>query len=358
MSHEEAQEYLRRDPRNAEVVFPYLNGKDLNSSPRQEPSRWVINFHDWPLEKAAEFPELLAVVREKVKPERDKLTRECRRLHWWRHGEHAPNLYRAIAPLKRVLVKAVVSNTHALARVPVGQVFAHKLVVFATDQVHFLTVLQSLLHEAWARRCSSTLRTDTNYSPSDCFETFPFPRLTDAMRARLDAIGETYHEHRRQVMLRNNEGLTATYNRFHDPQCKDPDIVELRRLHVEMDLAVRDAYGWSDLDLGHGWRETRTTEEKKDARTGMVRTVEKVDWQFAISDAARKELLHRLLKLNHERHEEEEKARTAADQAAAASRKAKKSGAGKAEPAGGEDDKPFRLTNPVDPKKGKRLPGM
>ncbi len=67
--------------------------------------------------------------------------------------------------------------------------------------------------------------------------------------------GEAYHEYRRQIMLARQEGLTATYNRFHDAEETAADIARLRELHREMDQAVAAAYGWGDLDLGHGFHE-------------------------------------------------------------------------------------------------------
>jgi len=318
MSPEEAQEWIRRNPRNAEVLFPYINGEDLNTSPTQEGSRWVINFRDWPLEKAAEWPVLLDIVREKVKPERDKVNRAVRRKRWWRFAEYAPNLYRTIAPLRRVLVRTIVTRTHALAFVEPLSVFSHKVVVFPADDWPRYAVLQSSLHEHWVWRYTSTMRTDPNYAPSDCFETFPFPRPDDTVRSRLDDIGEAYHEHRREIMLANQEGLTKTYNRFHDPECNDSGIVRLRELHVEMDLAVRDAYGWSDLsaplDLGHGWVKSVTVEEKKNRKTAKVEKVEKIDWRYTISPEAKDEVLRRLLALNHERYEEEREAAVSSEQ--------------------------------------------
>ena len=90
-------------------------------------------------------------------------------------------------------------------------------------------------------------------------------------------------------MLSRQEGLTKTYNRFHDPDESAADIQKLRDLHVEMDKAVAAAYGWSDLDLGHGFHETKQ---------GI---------RFTISESARREVLSRLLKLNHERYAEEVK---------------------------------------------------
>ena len=90
-----------------------------------------------------------------------------------------------------------------------------------------------------------------------------------------------------RAMQSRQEGLTKTYNRFHDSGESAADIQKLRDLHVEMDKAVVASYGWSDLDLGHGFHET------------------KQGTRFTISEAARREVLARLLKLNHERYAEE-----------------------------------------------------
>jgi hypothetical protein len=143
--------------------------------------------------------------------------------------------------------------------------------------------LQSNINTEWALTYGSTLGATPVYTPSDCFETFPFPTHT----SNLDKIGEHYHEHRRQVMLARREGLTKTYNRFHDPIETSADIAELRRLHVAMDQAVAAAYAWADLDLGHGFHETKQ---------GL---------RYTISEAARRTVLDRLLALNHERYAEE-----------------------------------------------------
>jgi hypothetical protein len=123
-------------------------------------------------------------------------------------------------------------------------------------------------------------------TPSDCFETFPFPPLPES-RSPLEEIGERYYQHRQSIMQTRQEGLTKTYNRFHDPKETAADIAELRRLHVEMDQAVAAAYGWHDLDLGHGFHAT------------------KQGTRYTISETARREVLDRLLELNHQRYAEE-----------------------------------------------------
>jgi predicted ATPase len=279
---EEARRLIEKDARNKEILFPYMNGEDLNSRPDQSGSRWVINFFDWHIEKAMQYTDCYSIVEAKVKPFRQPLKRKQYREIWWRYAERQPALQAAIAGMTRVLVLSLVNNHLGFGVVPTGTVFAHKLAVFVSAEWGFFSVLQSHLHYHWAWHYCSTMRRDINYSPSDCFETFPFPN-----RAVLPAIGERYHEHRRQVMLARQEGLTKTYNRFHNSEEVCADIQKLRQLHVEMDRAVAAAYGWTDLDLGHGFHQTKQ---------GL---------RYTISEPARREVLARLLKLNHERYAEE-----------------------------------------------------
>lgn len=294
LTPDEAAELIDRDPRNKDVLFPYLNGEDLNSRPDQSASRWVINFRDWPLDRstapaghsspvAADYPDCLAIVREKVKPERDSNKRAPRRERWWQYAERASALYTAITALDRVLAISLVTQHVAVPFVVTGQVYAHKLAVFPLDADADFALLQSTPHEVWAREYSSSLETRLNYSPSDCFETFPLPpRTPDASERgrRLDA-------HRRELMSKSTIGLTKTYGMYHDVAERSPEVVRLRDLHAEVDDAVLAAYGWGDLSLDHGFHETKQ---------GV---------RFTVSAGVRRELLNRLLELNFERFEEE-----------------------------------------------------
>ena len=114
-------------------------------------------------------------------------------------------------------MRARIANIHSMVWVPAGWVYNEKTVVFVDCP---LSVMQSNVHEAWARNYSSTLRTDMQYTPSDCFETFPFPHLNDC----IDSIEQIYLDHRRKIMLTRQEGLTKTYNRFHNPDESAADI--------------------------------------------------------------------------------------------------------------------------------------
>jgi len=292
---DEAERLLAIDPQNAECLFPYLNGEDLNSHPEQKPSRFVICFHDWDLERAQQYPDLLQIVEERVKPERERLRGpgdKRNREYWWQFGAYRAGMRRAIANLGRVLVRSRIAELHALIFVSNGWIYNEKTIVFAFDDDFHFALLQSRVHEVWMRRFTSTLRTDVNYAPTDCFDTFPFPPQEyqkPDLKSLLELpafseaaqVGAEYHEHRRQIMLSRNLGLTKTYNLFHDPNCIDPDIQRLRDLHTEMDRSILACYGWQDLDPQHGFY-------KNDR--GQIR--------FTISLQARKELIRKLLDLN------------------------------------------------------------
>jgi hypothetical protein len=294
----EAEALVAKDPRNADCLFPYLNGEDLNSHPEQKPSRYVICFHDWDLERAREYPDLLRIVEERVKPERELLMGpgdQHNREYWWQFGAYRAGMRRAIAPLRRVLVRSLTGDRHAMVFLPRGLIYDQTIIVFAFDDDYHLALLQSGIHEVWASKYGPTLRTDKRYVVTDCFDTFPFPPLQDQRLAsgkwqpevmpqafqQAAQVGAEYHEHRRQVMLARQLGLTKVYNLFHDPACADADIVRLRELHAEMDRAILACYGWQDLDPAHGFYQNDR---------GQTR--------FTISPQARREVLARLLQLN------------------------------------------------------------
>lgn len=294
LTPKEAQALIDKNPKNKDVLFPYLNGEDLNSRPDQSPSRWVINFFDWPLDwdnapegykgkVAADYPDCLTLIIEKVKPQRDLVKKGVYRNKWWQFAERCPGLYATIAGMERVLVRARISNTHSMAYVPNGIILADTIVTFSLNKFSSFTLLQGMAHNEWLVKYSSSMRNDVRYTPSDCFETFPFPKSYD----KLNEIGEKYYSYRQSIMLDRQEGLTKTYNRFHNPNETSSDIVKLRELHKEMDGAVAAAYGWTDLDLGHGFHQTKQ---------GM---------RYTICEEARREVLDRLLELNHQRYAEE-----------------------------------------------------
>jgi len=282
---EEAQALIDKDLRNKDVLFPYLSGEDFNSRLDQSSSRWVINFREWPLEKAETYSDCIKILQEKVQPERALSSDGKLRERWWIFKRPTSIIYSTIADMEQVLICPRVTKYASFCFVPSRQVFTEKLYVFIFQQYRYVALLNSTLHELWAREFSATLGATLQYASSDCFENFPFPISISI--AQLEPIGERYHIHRQSIMLTRQEGLTDTYNRFHNSTEHVPDIVQLRELHREMDEAVARAYGWEDLRLEHGFHETKQ---------GL---------RYTISEMARREVLDRLLLLNHERHAEE-----------------------------------------------------
>lgn len=254
LTPEQAETLLGDNPARSAVLKPYIGGKELNNNvppAADQPvphDRYVISFEDCSLDEAEDWPELLGRVRTLVKPERDRNKRENRRRYWWRFGETTPGLYRAIAPLTHCFVCSLVTKYLLLARQPTDRIFSHKLAVFALDDWPSFAVLQSRLHAHWAWDRSSTMKTDLNYTPSRCFETFPFPRPTPDQKAALEQTGEALYTQRQQLMVDLQEGMTKIWNRLHDPHEDHPGILQLRDARDTMDRAVLAAYGWPELD--------------------------------------------------------------------------------------------------------------
>jgi hypothetical protein len=301
-SIEEMHRLIEKDPKNAERIFPYIGGDEVNSSPTHSHHRYVINFGDMTEGEVRQYPDLMQIVEEKVKPERLKVKDKGAKEKWWLFIRTRPELMQAIAPLERVLVIPRTSKHQAFAFLPCPMVYSENLVVFALSELAF-PVLHSRLHETWVKFTSSTLEDRQGYRPSDCFETFPFPTNWEN-NPQLEAIGKEYYEYRAQLMISNNQGLTATYNRFHDPDEYDSAILKLRDLHNQCDRAVLDAYGWTDLQptcefLLDYEDEEETTDESTNKRQ------KKKPYRYRWADEIRDEVLARLLALNEERYQEE-----------------------------------------------------
>jgi hypothetical protein len=280
---EQARALIAKDPKNSEVVFPYLIGKDLNQRPGATASRWVINFYDWSQEKAAGYADVFAIVERDVKPERAKNNNKQRREIWWRFTRPTIELYEAIANLAQVIVIARVSSTGVPIRVPTGQVMSEQVIVFATDRASQLAILSSSMHYWWALKHSGDMRGDLRYASTDVYETFPRPDET----SRTETLGEALEQAQQASMHQRKIGLTSLYNLVHTAAETAPDIEAVRLAHVEVDKAVANAYGWTDLDLKHGFHTTPQGD------------------RFTIAPDVQTEILDRLLELNHARYKEE-----------------------------------------------------
>ena len=286
---------IEENPRNREVIFPYIGGEEINRSPTQMHHRYVINFHDYTLAHVSKhWPQLLAIAEARVKPERLAQRDRGARESWWRFLRWRPELQAAVAPLCRVLAISRVGQQAAFVFLNSSMVYADSTIIFPMTSFAAFCALQSRPHEIWARFFGSSMKDDLRYTSSDCFETYPFPTRWDT-HPGLEAVGMAYYDLRAELMVGNDEGLTKTYNRFHDPDERDPRIKQLRDLHAAMDRAVLNAYGWGDIPTDCGFI---LDYEDDEARTGSRR---RKPYRYRWPDEIRDEVLARLLQLNAER---------------------------------------------------------
>ncbi len=303
------RQIVHANPRAREVIWPYLGGEEFNNTPDLRPARYVIRFGSRELDECQlRWPELVDIVHDSVLPFREKRpdnpqSRRLRQL-WWRWHTERPSLDKAAAGLERLLVISRVSNAFAFAFLPNGIVCNEKTVVFPFASDAAFCVLQSRPHEGWARFFSATLKDDLQYTPSDCFETFPFPESWEDA-PDLEGAGQAYYDFRAALMIRNDQGLTKTYNRFHDPYESDPEIARLRELHADIDRSVLAAYGWDDIPTECEFvLDYEIDEEEWGSK--------KKPYRYRWPDEVRDEVLARLIALNAERAAEEQRSGAAA----------------------------------------------
>jgi hypothetical protein len=356
----EADSLIRIDSKNLDVLFPYFNGQELNSSFDLNPTKYAINFDERTLEQSKAYPECIKILEERLKPERDKKDRlKYPKMvdEWWLYWRSRQNMRSALKSKKVMMAQVIVSKTHAPVMLPINFICSNSFVVYALDLFQYSFIMCSF-HEIWAWKYSSTMKTDRSYSIKDAFETFPFPQnLIPQQELQLETIGEAYHEHRRQLMLGMQLGLTKTYNLFHDKGVSSElrvasgenslttnhspltsknleglkkhlektantisfdeaiqGILKLRELHVQMDEAVLSAYGWSndELKITNYDNASEAVIRNSQLKIDLKHDFYEVDYlpendrvRFTIHPDARKEVLKRLLELNHKIHEEE-----------------------------------------------------
>lgn len=238
-----ARRLLDSNPRFGDVIFPYIGAEEVMNDPRHAPRRYVIDFFDWPLTRAEQYPECLEIVLQKVKPARDGAKRKATRERWWIYGETRPGLRAAIANRSHVLVIPKHSKTALPIRLSTDLRYSHALAVITTDDWSDYGVLTSNVHWLWAAAWGSRIKSDLRYTTSDCFETFPRPRSSEAVVATTHRL----HDFRTTLQRDLDVGVSRLYGRVYDPVDQTPEVVELRRIHGELDAAVLSAYGWEDL---------------------------------------------------------------------------------------------------------------
>ncbi|MBS3917204.1 MAG: hypothetical protein KGZ31_05875 [Sulfuritalea sp.] len=242
------------------LLRAYRNGKDLTDRPRD-----ILVIDAFGLseqELRARFPATWQWLFDRVKPERDHNARASYRERWWIFAEPRSEWRTAAASLHRYIVTPMTAKHRLFLFEPAATLPDQGLVPIATDDAYILGVLSSRVHIAWALKAGGRLGVgnDPRYNQSRCFDTFPFPAATPEQQARIRDLAEQIDAHRkRQQGLHAELTLTGMYNVLEKLKvslpmtAKEKAIHEmglvsvLKSLHDELDAAVLEAYGWSDL---------------------------------------------------------------------------------------------------------------
>ncbi len=173
---------------NSDVVTPWANGLDVT---RRQRNMWIIDFGvGMAKEDAAKYAAAFRYVQEHVFPTRSQNKRASYRDKWWLHVEPRTTLRRSLSGIDRFLVTIGLGKHRVFAWMQRPTLPDHQLFAFARSDSFFFGVLQSRTHERWALQMGTRLETRPRYTPTTCFETFPFPEATDEQRAAIAAAAK------------------------------------------------------------------------------------------------------------------------------------------------------------------------
>jgi hypothetical protein len=224
-----------------DVVRPWINALDITERHRD---MWIVDFGvDMQVIEAALYEAPFEYVREHVLPFRQTVRRATYRERWWLHEEPISGMRAGLTGLGRYIVTPQTAKHRLFAWVQAGVLPSSSLVVFARDDDYTFGVLHSRAHELWALATGTQLETRPRYTPTTCFETFPFPRPTDAQR---EAIASAAAE-----LVRLRDGW------LNPPNLAPEDLAKrtltnlynqrptwLSNAHATLDAAVFAAYAW------------------------------------------------------------------------------------------------------------------
>ena len=287
ISEEERSTLIESDERNNDIIRPYITGIDIAQGIGSSPSAWIIHFGQMNEREARTYKEAFAILEERVMPYRQSLTGQIHEKDFWKFWDKRVKFFASMKSSLMILACPSTSKYLIMTFLKPDWIPSHSIKLFAFDGFLGYSVMQSTIHEVWARFQGGKLGQTLAYNLSKAFGTLPLPRSS-----LNPAFGKEFFEARERVSVENNLCFTDVYNALHDGKRQDAEIRQLRRLIEANDNAVLSAYGWSDLPLGHGFHSVPYLREPDRVR-------------FTISEDARLEVLHRLTRLNRKRYAEE-----------------------------------------------------
>jgi SAM-dependent methyltransferase len=242
ISQEQAEKWIKIDSKNRDVLKPMLDGRKLINP--NEKLDWVIDFYGMSIEQASNYVLPFKSIREKVKPNRDINKESLRRNNWWLFGRSRPSMRKAMEGLSCYFALPKIAKWVMFTPVDISILPCEANMVIASDDFYILGVLNSKAHRLWVTAQRSTLKADTRYTNTTCFETFPFPQnKTSPLVTKIRATMQELHQYRTEQMESKQWGITKLYNEyFHEPAS------QLYKLHVKLDKLVMQIYGFNDSD--------------------------------------------------------------------------------------------------------------
>ncbi|MBY5963638.1 class I SAM-dependent DNA methyltransferase [Marinobacter nauticus] len=290
-------------PLEKPVVRTYLNGQDLTGKKR---GMVVIDLYGLDVTQTRDrYPEIYHWIVDRVKPERDQNRDIKLRENWWLHRRLRTDLRKMLGGLNQYIATVETSKHRFFQFLPADVAPSNLLIAIASEEPSVLGILSSRVHTIWSLSTGGRLGVgnDPRYNKRQCFETFPFPLLKAEQAIKIGELAKSIDNYRkRQQSEYSDLSLTGIYNVLDKVRSgqhlkgqektiyKHGIVSVLRELYDDLDRAVFEAYGWSDL---------------ADILVGRPGATTPIPDKPADQAEAEEELLMRLVELNKQRAEEE-----------------------------------------------------
>jgi hypothetical protein len=245
ISDQERDFLISQDERNSTVTSRYITGIDLTQGIGGQPSAWIINFGRMNQVDAMAYREAFSVLEARVKPYRDSLTGQIHEKSFWKFWDKRESFFDGMRHSQKILACPSTAKYLIMTFIDLRWVPSHSIKLFSFDDFEHFSIMQSSIHEIWAR-----------------------------------------------VSAEKGLCLTDLYNMIHDADNSDADLQSVRELIEQNDRDVLNSYGWGDVPLEHDFHKVPYLSSRDNVR-------------FTISERSRIEILDRLSRLNFQIYQQE-----------------------------------------------------